>query len=459
MKKRNLLTLATLILALVVPCALWLQDEPLSSEAKKMLHYRPPAVPPESNAFVALLGLNAPAGSAVLQAGEARIRQATESKSPPASAGNITLRYTYSCIKKANDHCLDEILSDAPNICRLLAENRELLERYRYIQTLPVFSNSLTSHPLLGFASADYVGLGNLSRLLSAQAILDIRAGKVDAGLDFITSDIAFYRRILTATEAGVVDKMMAVAHIRQHLILLGLLLERDMLREKTWLPLRDLLTPLENPYAYFLTADWQEHVFILQGMAHNMSRSPAELYSRVDLDGKKETQDFARIAWSYFMHAFFYKPNMTLNLESEFHTHEIALLREIPLSRLTSANPYQQIRARICTQPEDSFICKHRRNHIGEVLVGTSPPNHADYLLRIHDLDAYIRLMRALLEYKQAAEKPGADPAKILPTLGTETFNPYTEKPFEWNPEQQTLSFHPGHSRDSDQPVSVRLE
>jgi hypothetical protein len=44
------------------------------------------------------------------------------------------------------------------------------------------------------------------------------------------------------------------------------------------------------------------------------------------------------------------------------------------------------------------------------------------------------------------------------LATLGPETFNPYTEQPFEWNPEKGSIGFQPLTVFDSN-PNKERVE
>jgi hypothetical protein len=448
------LYVCALLLALIVLLVWVRQDAPLSPEARRALDYQAPDTPVAENAFIALVGFDAPAGADFMQAGAARIREAQAGKPFQTSVSSLKLTedYRYYCVRDRDDKCLEDIRADAANIRRLLADNAELVERYRHAQSLPRYVNTLTSDiPNSGFGI-------DISRLLSAAAVLDIQAGQIDQGLAFIEDELRFQRRILAAREAVLLDQLIALAGIRRQLVLLELLNEQGLLRGQD-ARLRALLTPLEAPTESFRQVLWREHVFQMQGFAKMFSESgPEDLYTLQDLDtGEKTEATPARKLWAYAQYYFLFKPNMSLNLKDELWRDMTAILTETPASRLPARDVRREALARAgCWKIGP--ICKHPTNFVGEVLLMIDGPGLEDYLLRIHDVDARIRLLRAQLEYQLTTRPANEDPAQTLARLGPETFNPYTGKPFEWDAARGVLRFQPVQKQDADKPLELRL-
>jgi hypothetical protein len=459
MQKRTVRTLpfflALFFIALVVLTAYILKDDPLNPMAQKALHYQPSPVPPEKNAFVGLAGLDAPAGSDFIRAGEENIRANLDTEGTAQKLEFNVPRYTYSCEQEITKNCLEEIRAEAQNIQKLLAENDELIKRYLHVQTMPEFSNVFTGATA---ASVRYSPVVNLSRLLSAKAVLDIQNGHHEEGLGFIEKDMNFYRSILASQDINLLDTMIAVARIRQHANLLMLLVEEGRLSGQTD-RVRALLKPLDAPRKTFANTLWRERVFVMQGFGEMVNFSPKKLTETTDL-GTGETQEGTYFEQLKLMLLF--KPNMSLNLLDEIFTVEADTINALAIDALPAQRDVlweNEIRPRVCTTPENYFYCRHWKNYMGEVLVTIAHPDMVRYLLRIHDVDARLRLFRAQLEFAQAAKNaPKAEtPEALLARLGQETFNPYTSQPFAWNPETGTISFMPT-ADENPKRVEVRL-
>ncbi|MDR3158484.1 MAG: hypothetical protein LBU11_05640 [Zoogloeaceae bacterium] len=458
MQKRTvhiLLFFLALFLALV---AYILKDEPLSPAAEKALHYQPSPVPPERNAFVGIAGLEAPAGGDFISAGKENIR-VNLVDTEGAAQKLIVPQYTDSCAKEITENCLVEIRADAQNIQSLLAENSELILRYLRLQAMPEFSHSFAK--TLRYGTMDffprYGNLLNLSRILSARAVLDIQNGRIEEGLGFIERDMNFYRGILASKDINLLDMMIAAATIRQHANLLMLLLQEGRLSGQTD-RVRALLRPLDAPRETFTNALWRERVYMIQSF-REMSANLKKLTGTIDLD-TGETQEGTYFDQLKFMLLF--KPNMSLNLLDEIFTVEADIINALAIDALPAQRDVlweKEIRSRVCAIPKDYSYCRHWKNYVGEVLVTIAQPDHVQYLLRIHDLDARLRLFRARLEFARAAKNaPKAEaPEAILARLGPETFNPYTGKPFERNPETGMIGFMPAADKTPKR-VEVRL-
>jgi hypothetical protein len=460
-----------LIALLGVMAALLLRDDPLTPMAEKALRYQPPSLPPAENAFVGLAGLNAPAGSDFIAVGAENIHKSNQdarlfgSNSSPAKEARDepdapelapVSRYTYSCAKEITENCLEDIQADAPNIHEQLAQNEELIQRYLKIQAMPQFSNEAVS--VMGF-TPPYGDAITLSRLLSAKAALDIQNGKIAQGLDFLEKDMRFYRRILASTEKSLVDQMIATACIQQQAILLTRLFEKDALRGQTGRA-RALLTPFDAPREQYIRALWLEEVSVARLLDNLANTRVDELIKTSTIENPGKTQKGSFLANLQVI--FLFKRNMSLNLNHQFFENEIAIIREMPTAQIYSGdmNIADEVRTQTCTIPSDFFICNHWRNFVGEILIMIGRPNYTNYLQKIHDADAHIRLARAQLEFRQAAAQESSEsPEEILARLGPETFNPYTGQPFAWNPERKTIGFMPAAARDRKKWREVRLD
>ena len=446
-----------IIALIVLLIVLWLaamtaylrRDEPLTPQAEQVLNYQPAPVPAEQNAFVGLAGFPAPAGKDFVRVGEEVIRQVGLEQEPEAELQSFTFSvqdYTYSCTKEITENCLNEIRADADNIQTLLRDNHELIQRYLKIQDMPVFSLSISSIPVKMDWYPSYVEPVKISRLLSAQAMLDIENGDIASGLDWIQKDMTFYRRIFAAEDANFVDKIVAIAQIRRYAILLELLIEEGRLRTQSD-KVRTLLLPLDSPREHYKEAAWRERVLVMQGL----SRMPAAEFA---------IKDFLEGMTSNAMFYFLYKHNMTMNLMSEFYGNEMKTIDATPVVRLPDVDVMQETLKRSGCGTGESYFkpCKHLRNFAGETLAKIALADTKDYLLRIYDADAFLRLARAQLEYQLVAKKPDVVPTEILASLPPETFNPYTEKPFDFDAERGVIGFQQINKRDKDKRVEIHL-
>ncbi|MDR3324176.1 MAG: hypothetical protein LBS89_08240 [Zoogloeaceae bacterium] len=468
MQAKKVFALAGLaaLLALFVLAAIFLYDEPLSPVSEQALHYQVPSVPPEENAFIAQMGFSAPAGSDFIRVGEERVRLLAQGIAPPPDEASLWFHGAPSdlcyCTNLNAPKCLEGIRAireKAENIRQGIEENREMTERYLKIMSLPVYANVFVNDTLsapgdIFFYVPENDRLSSASQFLTARALLDIQEGRIAEGLAWMAKNQTLFRKIYAAKEATFVDKLTAIRQIQMQTMLLGHLIAQNALRDQAE-NARALLTPLENPKEHYLEARWREHVETLNdqfyyGLANLLE---SDLFDR----DRDEEIGYGQKLRAYFMYYFLHKKNMSTNLKSEFLNHEIALIHETPLPRLAAERKIlrEKIRERVCGKaPEDSFACKHPwRNYVGEFDHRRYPTlwiNH--YLFEILDVDATIRLTRAQLEYQLAVKNHQGAPAdvpQVLATLGPETFNPYTEQPFEWNPEKGSIGFLPAAPDD----------
>ncbi|MDR3324197.1 MAG: hypothetical protein LBS89_08350 [Zoogloeaceae bacterium] len=462
-------TLASLVVLLVLVAlgALFMRDEALHPDTEKMLHHQPPPVPAEANIFVARVGFDAPAGSDFVRVGEEIIQRVNQGQKimPDAERLEFSLPiYAYPCAKEVTENCLEEIHADADNILRLMEENGELAERYLTMQNMPVYVDINSRLPWS--LSTNGMEVTKISRLFSAAAVLYIQDGKVAEGLGMIGKDMEFHRRIFASPQAALTDKMIALANIRQHVILLNLLIEQGKLNEHTETA-RFLLRPLAAPRDSIMDAFLKERVYFLREFADTQN-SPVQQFLGV-LVFLMQTGGFGDDDLLDYLAFFVAKKNMSLNFQYALEVKAQEILREMPTSQLPSVYDTfeRQLSESMGCVKTRFTVCWNWRNSGGEFLSFKFSPGYVSSLLRVHDQDAHIRLVRAQLEYQLAAKNPGVNlmlektPEQILPTLGAETFNPYTGQPFEFDSERKTLIFQPADpswKRQNKPPLEVRL-
>ncbi|MDR1887905.1 MAG: hypothetical protein LBQ81_00710 [Zoogloeaceae bacterium] len=443
MKKIVLLIILALLLlgALIV---YFLLDEPLTPLAEQALNYQPAPVPAEQNAFVGVAGLNALSRRDFLKMGEAYIQQVNlgQIEQDEQNFSYDTKDYTYSCEREITRNCLGEIQADAEKVQKLLEDEHELIQRYLKIQEMPIYSNRLRPPSLnayLNMTLPRYDYLAYVSRILSVKAIQDIKNGRVAGGLEWIQKDMAFYRAIFAAKDAVQLDKWTALMQLQRYAILLSLLIEEDELRGQDD-ALRSLLASLDDLKESFENLVRSNYASALQALHKTPPDELVEPHAIV---------------------YFYYKQNMTSNFADELWNNGINIINETPIALLSSEDIVRKVVERTgCTTLGTIWgYCKQMKNHFGEALIlKTYDGSDADTLLRIYDVDAHLRLVRAQLEYKLAAKPPEADPVAILAALPPETFNPYTNKPFDFDAERGVLVFQPAARPDKDKRVEIRL-
>src|SRR3954469_7850124 len=83
--------------------------------------------------------------------------------------------------------------------------------------------------------------------------------------------------------------------------------------------------------------------------------------------------------------------------------------------------------------------ISKMVYNPVGKIFFFNNTPTFNGYFERMHDADAFVRLV-ALQADIVALEAKGDDLAAVI----QKSKNPYTGKPFDWDADKQQLSFEP---------------
>jgi hypothetical protein len=215
------------LLALVLFAIAWvinMRDEPLSPRAMALVKEPHNPYRPEENLYVALVGFDAPAGESVIAAGQVRIdqynrelddalRDPSGMASPTARNDPRNLRFKgeFEFPQPAKSYW-NEIPPHRQDIEKLLADNRELYERYLALrQTRGYFQ---TARPSV-FVPITYVPT-SVRLLFLANLVLRMRSDdprERQRGLADLEDDVRLWG-VMLAADGTFVSKMVAIAYL-----------------------------------------------------------------------------------------------------------------------------------------------------------------------------------------------------------------------------------------------------
>jgi hypothetical protein len=438
------------LLLLFFVASLFLPDEEPTPEVRAL---RESPAPGEGNAFAALLGFDAAADRDFVEEGRERFERIRGLS--PRKAEAVTLdRRKRAGLKFSGDvitcgnamgsrECVELALANARHLRESVANNPVLLQRYQALRQMPIYQSEHC-------AAASYRELVDSSRLSGALAALDVAEGRVGCGLADFAEDFAFYRRVLASKNLCLLDSFVAVAMMRTQLKYLSGLIERDDYFSGEYAAkAREILAPVFDPARTFATA--------MRGEAREMMGFWDDF---PDADVEK---DFHPLMWMCC-----YRKQMTLNLNISIYAQIAENALALPPEWVRTehggigavsktARPVFYWRGKLPEQPFRFFFWK---NVIGEILVSAGRPGFSVYLLRFYDNAVYQHYVRAQLEYR-LAQKGGGNPEELLQSLGRETFDPYTGKPFAWDGKTGKLRFEPAYrprENDAFKDVEVAL-
>jgi len=431
--------------ALVVVLLVNSRDEALTPEASSLAELQTSALPNAQNAYLVLIGFDAPPGVEPTAAGASLVAENNASAaSDPVGWGRISklagkdasvereaqLKFVGN-LNALHDPldggCLPQALEHAHDIRSMIEANEVLVARYLAMQRLPAYAN--TSVPDILQSTPPAAGWIASRRLLLMRSCLDLQSGQVAGALEFLAADSDMWRRVLGY--GALLDEMIAVRGLASDLKVLS-----DLIDVATFdvganeAKLRQILAPLTAVELNMVSAFRREF----------------ELQVNLITELPKEVANDKTAGWIDRLTngSLFFKPNATVNLTAKLFSGLLKIANSPPSEYVVLQGALQrEIRAQ--SEPAISWIY----NPIGRQLATLTVPSYADaeYVTRVFDLAAYANLVRAQLELRLAAIPPAQVP-QFLTAAGPETQDPYTKLPFRWNASDNSLSFDPKSSR-----------
>src|SRR5215475_2314644 len=213
--------------------AINIPDEALSGAARALLVAPPNPYRAEDNAYLALAGLDAPAGVAPIEAGQVRIehynRQLAfvERDPTPENVENLKLPDPHRLefagefeFAQPLDSYWDDIPQHQADVEARLADNLELYQRYLALQHTHGYYETALPSPL----TPVYYVPTNLRTLFLAEVVLRLRghdAHRQQEALADLEADVQLWKSVLTG-QGALISKMLAIAYLHWDELLLA---------------------------------------------------------------------------------------------------------------------------------------------------------------------------------------------------------------------------------------------
>ena len=436
-------------LALLVLASWFLiPDEDPRSEVVQILNARP-TVPPQQNAYYAMWGLKADPSLDPHVVGKQIIETLKQARAQHRKISDADLQKFWGApqlkLDSADqDFCKTDMPECLPQIraarARIESSERRLdpyLKRYYALRDYPGFEEfppgSLDA-PIL-----EYSGLVALSGLIDARIALDMAdQTKQKAALENLAAELRLWRAIGRNADSLITKMVVAKVLGRK------LRLASDLLTEAPEIAVKypELLSGITRP----LVAN---EINLDRALVDEFRLASGMLLS---LEGEIDAVPY-RVgnAFGKLITIGGFRSNATVNLQfmknkelRGFYDRSAAEIVENESAFMADWSRFSLL------SPSIYFY-----NPIGKVLVYVSPPDYGTYVYRMHDLDAFSRLLelqRQLSVVQLSADKV----ADFVQQANASLRDPYTGKPMRWNAAARTLSMQ-GHGKDGDK-LSVRL-
>lgn len=390
-------------------------DEELEPELKNILQ-PPKEIAPQNNAYLALMGLPAADGKAIIEVGQQltarylhnrdKLHQdeLSQQDTKEILGGNnldSAWRNQYTaCKARQETNCLSKMR--ALILAKPMTSTRYAIMLQRYQQILEMRQFQELQSATFASPIPQYVLPLSLAKIHLAQLALE------SDPLIFLTAvqkDMAFWRLVLSQSTT-LISKIVATAAIWNDLGYLSDYLQNRKLSTEHLALAQQLLTPLN-----------QQELSVEPAMAGEL-RGFASEYKQ------------ARQAWWNYIG---FQVNATLN--SKYRTISKT---EFALSKLPAAQFAKSMSDDIYNLPSQlSWSPASLYNYTGKLLLQLANPTVIDYIARVHDLNGMLSLVRLQLAL---TEVPRDEVEALVKASAIK--NPYTNQPMQWDKSKATLQF-----------------
>lgn len=413
--------LLLVVLPLAVVVAINAVDETLDPKAASYGEPRAPGVPEAENGYYAMLAMSAGDGAN----GAAYAKAWVEEARAAATENRLENRVAPLRAKRAElcdsveVSCFAEVRAKADEVEVQLGAYKEDLARYDKLLAYRRYEEVLDFPLRVVAAIPPYRALRSAQKAHLLRAAMDVEAGRLDDAVAAIERDIAFQRVMLAGTRT-LTGKMIGAANYWRVLAFVSDLMQS---RSAHFVPfhsrLHAMLDAIDAGALQLAPAIETEFE-----VSRNFFRNPV-----ADQGFGRDAGVLERIAvW------LLYKPNATIHRVFQSFARASAVA-SLPARRL----------AAVSGAPAAAELQRELRDYIdnpvGNVLLNIVPPDFTQYALRLHDLDAYSRLL-ALRARMLAAGIGVDDIAEFVAKSETRYHNPYTMKPMDWDPAGRRLGF-----------------
>jgi hypothetical protein len=409
-------------------------DPDLSPQAKALLVPPPMGEIDDSNGYVAFLGLVAPAGQDQMQWGRKAAVALAEQSAPgftrspewrEATRPHLTVNTKTWCMPD----CLAEAKRDPATVAARLANgtNAQLLARYRKLRQAPDFAD-LDFGALNTGASAAYSALNAGASLSIGDVALKANAGDAATAIGELEQELKFHRRLVSSGRT-LATVMTGETLLGRDLLAISQLLASDAKRFAPFVAsLRELTRTELNADGITAALRWTTHERVSWAQ---------QWQTLMALGGLSSTN---------FIMSRFIQPNATANLVADVMSAE-ASLAAVP------ATQFERERAAV-RKANDALLERpwyaEASNPVGKSLAELGTSGLGEYVARFHDLRALARMVDLQLAVAERGLADSAATATFVAGEGAKShLDPYTGRPFAFDPATRLLSFDPrGESR-----------
>ena len=433
------LGLAGLVAAVVAAAAIYNAfDEDLTPEAKAMLAPPPMGKVEDRNGYVAFLGLVAPKGQDQMEWGRKAAAAFTAQAQPGFTRSAEWEKATRSHIKIPADRnkwcrpdCLSEAKSDGGAVARRLADpdNAELLARYRKVREAPEFAELYVGERVASFPRSHpalYAG----SALSLSEAAGKANAGDPEALVAELEREVAFHRRMVDN------GRMLITVMAGQSGLTRDLLVISEMVRFDAGSKLagygprlRALTRPQVSAKALQPGFRFEAH----EGV------SWAKDWRQLLRETATPLPDNLQLS-SNWTQSLFIRPNETINRVAALMRNEAAIADAATDQFDRQAAAIDAARNELLARPLYAEAFNPVGKSVAELVANS---RLAPYAARMNDLQALERMVD--LQVSIATSGPVAPDAVAAHVAGESApRDPYTGKPFAFDPATRLLSFEP---------------
>ena len=428
MVKKNVAARRVATWLILLPLVLFLAnnlffDETLHPKAAAVGEPVVSSVPEVQNGYLALIAMSAgdaEDGSAFARAWLAETRAAARENRAEKVVESKQVKRPDLC-DVVQTSCLAAVPDKADAVDTHLAAYKEDLERYEKLIAFRAYVEVLDYPLRLDSRIPSYGYVGSAQRAWLVRAALAVQAGKIEEALSAVERDIAF-QRVMLGGARTLIGKMVAVTNYMRALAFVTDLLQTSTADMKPFAPrLTEMLKPIA-PAALHLDAALDTEFSLTR-----------HTYKNIHALGSSGQGGFV-LSLGEFGTRLAYKPNATINKAYANHLRVVEWLHRPPAVLAHDGQKSVPL-------PEALKFWEYLDNPIGKILLQIATPSFGSYALRLHDLDAYNRLLGLGAEII-AADVSSEDVAEFVAKSAAPLHDPYTGKPMAWDAATKQLSF-----------------
>jgi hypothetical protein len=408
-------------------------DEDLSPQSLKLLEKAANPFKDEDNAYFAIWGMTAAEGRDTHATGRQAVAAITQRASGSAAAVPADAYSKELGKLKASPEvgelcdwvkqdCYPKLSAASDQAEALAAANKVLLERYAALGGYKGYYD--TAPP--GFATPfppfqEVSGMATLDLLL---AVAEAKRGDVAAAATRISSASSTARSVLGSPTPLVAKMVFANVLHRHAVVLAGVSAEHAEFAAVGREALAKALAPLSAAERSIAPSLGYEFA-----ATHRLFRDTAAEADPWHLFGEPASLPL------WVMRRFI-QPNATTNLVAGLASEKqrLAVLQADAFVAQRAAFRQQE------TAYKSSLEGFALRNLIGRQLAGLTGTDELEYALRLHDLDAHLRLVALALDIRARRLEPDAI-AALVAAATPPAVDPYSGKPFLWDAGKRELS------------------